>query len=36
MKQLQGLGNHFRIRPPNCGFILGSDQSDQKGSVLVF
>ena len=36
MKQLQGLGNHFRIRPPNCDFILGSDQSDQKGSVLVF
>ena len=36
MKQLKGRGNHFRIRPQNCDFILGSDQSDQKGSVLVF
>ncbi len=36
MKQLQGLGNQFRIRPQDCDFILGSDQSDQKGSVLVF
>ena len=36
MKQLKGRGNHFRIRPPQCNFLLGSDQSDQKGSVLVF
>ncbi len=36
MQQLQGRGNHFRIRPPMCNFILGSDQSDQKGNVLVF
>mgnify|MGYP000002771670 CR=1 FL=1 len=36
MKQLQGRGNHFRIRPQYCDFILGSDLSDQKGSVLVF
>ena len=36
MRQLQGRGNHFRIRPKNCNFILGSDLSDQKGSVLVF
>ena len=34
MQQLQGRGNHFRIRPPMCNFILGSDQSDQKGNVL--
>ncbi|MGK0385784.1 MAG: GT2 family glycosyltransferase [Patiriisocius sp.] len=36
MTQLRGRGNQFRIRPPYCSFILGSDQSDQKGSVLVF
>jgi GT2 family glycosyltransferase len=36
MQQLQGRGNHFRIRPEKCNFILGSDQSDQNGSVLVF
>lgn len=36
MQQLKGRGNHFRIRPPHCNFILGSDQSDQKGTVLVF
>lgn len=36
MRKLSGKGNTFRIRPPGCNFILGSDQSDQKGSVLVF
>ncbi|MFT4800963.1 MAG: GT2 family glycosyltransferase [Flavobacteriaceae bacterium] len=36
MKKFSGNGNAFRISPPGCNFILGSDQSDQKGSVLVF
>ncbi len=36
MRRLSGKGNTFRISPPGCNFILGSDQSDQKGSVLVF
>ena len=36
MKILSNKGNTFRISPPRCNFILGSDQSDQKGSVLVF
>ena len=36
MRNLSGNGNTFRISPPGCNFILGSDQSDQKGSVLVF
>ena len=36
MKKLSGFGNKFRIRPPGCNFILGSDQSDENGSVLVF
>ncbi len=36
MKRLYNKGNTFRISPPGCNFILGSDQSDQKGSVQVF
>lgn len=36
MKQLKGQGNLFRIRPPQCNFIIGSDQSDEKGGVVVF
>ena len=37
LMQLQkGNGNVFRIRPPGCNFIIGSDQSDQKGGVVVF
>ncbi len=36
MRKFSGKGNTFRISPPGCNFILGSDQSDQKGSVLVF
>lgn len=36
MQLLSGKGNTFRISPPGSNFILGSDQSDQKGSVLVF
>jgi len=34
--KLQKDANCFRIRPPNCNFILGSDQSDSKGEVLSF
>ena len=36
MKQLKGQNNRFRIRPPGCNFIIGSDQSDEKGGVVVF
>jgi len=36
MKKLSNQGNTFRICPPSCSFLLGSDQSDQKGSVQVF
>lgn len=36
MQQLKGNGNFFRIRPPGCNFIIGSDQSDEKGGVVVF
>lgn len=36
MKRLKNKNNQFRIRPTGCKFILGSDQSDQKGSVIVF
>ncbi|MCG2419680.1 glycosyltransferase family 2 protein [Aequorivita sp. F47161] len=36
MKQLKGKGNIFRIRPFGCNYIIGSDQSDEKGGVVVF
>ncbi len=36
MKQQRGHNNLFRIRPPGCNFIIGSDQSDEKGGVVVF
>lgn len=36
MKQFRNKNNQFRIRPPGCNFIIGSDKSDEKGSVLVF
>ncbi len=36
MKKHSNMNNTFRIRPPGCNFILGSDYSDQKGAVLVF
>lgn len=36
MKQLKNNGNIFRIRPAGCNFIIGSDQSDEKGGVVVF
>jgi GT2 family glycosyltransferase len=36
METLRNRGNIFRIRPSNCRFLVGSDRSDHKGSVLVF
>ncbi|QAA81172.1 glycosyltransferase family 2 protein [Aequorivita sp. H23M31] len=36
MKNLKGKNNLFRIKPPACNFIIGSDQSDEKGGVIVF
>lgn len=36
MNKLKNRNNKFRIRPPHCNFILGSDASDDKGSVLCF
>ena len=36
MRQYRNLGNQFRIRPPGCSFIIGSDQSDDKGGVVQF
>ncbi|QNJ98295.1 glycosyltransferase family 2 protein [Constantimarinum furrinae] len=36
MKAQKNRNNRFRIRPPGCNFIVGSDKSDQKGEVIVF
>ena len=36
MKRFKGNGNRFRIKPPLCQFIIGSDQSDEKGGAVVF
>jgi len=36
MKNFKNQNNQFRIRPPGCNFIIGSDKSDEKGGVLVF
>ncbi len=36
MNKLRNNGNSFRIFPSRSNFILGSDQSDQKGIVIVF
>lgn len=36
MHEQKNKGNIFRIRPQGCNFILGSDRSDQKGTVLTF
>jgi len=33
---LKNQRNTFRIRPTNCNFIIGSDQSDEKGEVVIF
>ena len=34
MQQRKNRQNSFRIKPPGCSFAIGSDQSDQKGTVL--
>ncbi len=36
MSKQKNRHNKFRIRPPGCNFIVGSDQSDQKGEVKRF
>ena len=36
MSKLKSTKNRFRIRPPQSNFIIGSDQSDEKGGVIVF
>jgi len=36
MQQLGTHKNQFRIFPPSGHYILGSDQSDEKGEVVVF
>ncbi|WP_432410241.1 glycosyltransferase family 2 protein [Rasiella sp. SM2506] len=36
MRQYKNMGNQFRIRPPGCNFLVGSDQSDNKGGVVLF
>lgn len=36
MEQMSNKGNIFKIKPPGCKFLLGSDQSDSKGSVVKF
>ena len=36
MKQLKNKDNTFRIRPSGCNFIIGSDQSDEKGGAVIF
>lgn len=34
MEKQKNRGNTFRIKPPKASFIIGSDQSDQKGEVF--
>ncbi|MGJ8666644.1 MAG: glycosyltransferase family 2 protein [Patiriisocius sp.] len=36
MAQLKVRNNIFRICPPRCNFMVGSDRSDEKGTVVVF
>jgi GT2 family glycosyltransferase len=36
MKKLKNRNNQFRIRPPGCNFIIGSDRSDNQGNVMIF
>lgn len=36
MDRLKNRNNAFRIRPSACNFLIGSDHSDEKGSVIVF
>ncbi|MEZ4859047.1 MAG: glycosyltransferase family 2 protein [Flavobacteriaceae bacterium] len=34
MEKQKNRGNTFRIKPPHAKFIIGSDQSDQKGGMV--
>ena len=36
MRYTAHKNNVYRIKPSGCHFLLGSDQSDDKGSVIVF
>jgi GT2 family glycosyltransferase len=36
MSKFKNRNNQFRIRPPHANFVIGSDKSDEKGSVVVF
>jgi GT2 family glycosyltransferase len=36
MSKFKNRNNQFRICPPRSNFIIGSDKSDEKGSVVVF
>ena len=36
MKKLKNRNNQFRICPPHSNFMIGSDKSDEKGTVVVF
>jgi GT2 family glycosyltransferase len=36
MQRLKNLNNRFRIRPARCNYFIGSDRSDEKGSVVHF
>ncbi len=35
MEKQKNRGNTFRIKPPKSSFIIGSDQSDQKGGTVL-
>lgn len=35
MEKQKNRGNTFRIKPPKSHFIIGSDQSDQKGGTVL-
>ncbi|MAL60369.1 MAG: glycosyl transferase family 2 [Flavobacteriaceae bacterium] len=35
MEKQKNRGNSFRIKPPKSQFIIGSDQSDQKGGTVL-
>lgn len=36
MTALKNKGIHFKIRPKNCDFIIGSNDKDGKGEVVIF
>ena len=36
MSKFKNRNNQFLIRPPYANFVIGSDKSDEKGSVVVF